>query len=76
MAEEAELVKRKDGKYGFRLQEANGRIVMTDGGQGYDHVVDAHTMFVRILRGEYSFLAEEIPLVEDIDGDPLPDAGS
>jgi uncharacterized protein YegP (UPF0339 family) len=34
MAAWGEVVKRADGKFGFRVHASNGQVVATDGGQG------------------------------------------
>lgn len=47
------LYKRADGKWAWRL-EANGRIVATDGGQGYENENDARNMADRIISGEFA----------------------
>lgn len=47
------LYKRSDGKWGWRL-EVNGRIVATDGGQGYENEDDARNMADRIIGGEFA----------------------
>lgn len=46
------LYKRKDGKWAWNLK-VNGRIVATDGGQGYENKADARDMADRIIGGEF-----------------------
>jgi len=36
-----EVYKREDGKWAFRVRAANGEIIATDGGQGYENRGDA-----------------------------------
>lgn len=47
------LYKRNDGKWAWRLEADNGRIIATDGGQGYEDENDARTMADRIIGGEF-----------------------
>ncbi|MCX6398302.1 MAG: DUF1508 domain-containing protein [Propionibacteriales bacterium] len=47
------VYKRKDGKWAWNLK-VNGRIVATDGGQGYENQADAKGMADRIISGEFS----------------------
>jgi uncharacterized protein YegP (UPF0339 family) len=47
------LYKRTDGKWAWRLEADNGRIIATDGGQGYNNESDARTMADRIISGYY-----------------------
>jgi uncharacterized protein YegP (UPF0339 family) len=47
------LYKRVDGKWAWRLEADNGRIIATDGAQGYDNEGDARTMADRIIGGHY-----------------------
>jgi len=47
------LYKRVDGKWAWRL-EVNGRIVATDGSQGYENESDARSMADRIISGEFA----------------------
>jgi len=47
------LYARTDGKWAWRLEADNGRIIATDGGQGYEDENDARTMADRIIGGEF-----------------------
>jgi uncharacterized protein YegP (UPF0339 family) len=47
------LYKRTDGKWAWRLEADNGKIIATDGGQGYQHEDDARNMADRIISGEF-----------------------
>ncbi|MFB2596605.1 DUF1508 domain-containing protein [Herbiconiux sp. P17] len=47
------VFQRVDNKWGWRL-EANGNIIATDGGQGYENEDDARTMADRVVGGYYS----------------------
>ncbi|MGZ4588559.1 MAG: YegP family protein [Mycobacteriaceae bacterium] len=49
----AEVFKRHDGKWAFQVKAANGQIVATDGGQGYDHKADAVETVTKRIRGDY-----------------------
>ena len=46
------LYRRSDRKWAWRL-EVSGRIVATDGGQGYENEDDARSMADRIISGEF-----------------------
>lgn len=50
--------KRTDGKWAWSL-EVNGRIVATDGGQGYETQHAAREMADRIISGEFG-VAEKL----------------
>jgi uncharacterized protein YegP (UPF0339 family) len=47
------LFKRVDGKWAWRLESDNGRVIATDGGQGYENESDARSMADRIIGGEF-----------------------
>lgn len=47
------VYKRKDGKWAWNLK-VNGRVVATDGGQGYENQADARSMADRIIGGEFA----------------------
>jgi uncharacterized protein YegP (UPF0339 family) len=47
------LYKRTDGKWAWRLEADNGKIIATDGGQGYNNESDARTMVDRVIGGYY-----------------------
>ena len=47
------LYTRTDGKWAWRLEADNGRIIATDGGQGYENESDARTMADRVIGGEF-----------------------
>lgn len=47
------LYKRSDGKWAWRLEADNGRIIATDGAQGYENKDDARDMADRIIGGEF-----------------------
>lgn len=47
------LYERPDGKWGWRLK-VNGRIVATDGNQGYENESDCRKMADRIIGGEFA----------------------
>jgi uncharacterized protein YegP (UPF0339 family) len=47
------LYVRDDGKWAWRLVADNGKIIATDGGQGYENEDDARSMADRIIAGEF-----------------------
>lgn len=49
----AEVFRRTDGRWAWRLKADNGYIVATDGGQGYENATDAEAMCRRVISGEY-----------------------
>jgi len=48
------VYQREDKRWGWRLRADNGRIIATDGSQGYEDESDARNMANRILDGEFS----------------------
>lgn len=60
-----EIYRREDSKYAFRVKAANGQIIGTDGGQGYENFADAMST-VRLLTGFHSR--------EDVSFEIIPDA--
>jgi uncharacterized protein YegP (UPF0339 family) len=54
-----QIYKRHDGKYAFRVLASNGRIVATDGGQGYDDKAAAKETLAKLMEGGYSGPIEE-----------------
>jgi len=59
MAAERVLYKRTDGRWAWRLT-SNGKIIATDGGQGYENEGDARSMADRIIGGEFKEAAKKI----------------
>lgn len=49
----AEVFKRRDGKWAFRVKASNGQIVATDGDQGYENKTDAVDTVTKLIRGDY-----------------------
>lgn len=47
------VYKRADGKWAWRLTADNGKIIATDGSQGYDNEADAREVADEILSGKY-----------------------
>jgi uncharacterized protein YegP (UPF0339 family) len=47
---EIEVYRRADGKWAFRVKAANGEVIGTDGGQGYENMADAERT-VKMLTG-------------------------
>lgn len=60
MAGTGEVYKRADGKYAFRVKAANGEIVATDGGQGYNDKANAKTTLEKLMRGDYNGTISEL----------------
>jgi uncharacterized protein YegP (UPF0339 family) len=54
MAARAEVFKRNDGRYGWRLIASNEQTIATDGGQGYENKSDATAMARRVKSGEWN----------------------
>lgn len=55
-----EIYRRPDGRFGWRLW-ANGHVVATDHGQGYERRHRAREMGERVASGDYS----DYVLIED-----------
>ncbi len=53
MAGSAEVYKRKDGKWAFRVKASNGQVVATDGGQGYSDKTRATETVTKLISGQY-----------------------
>lgn len=51
---ERTVYQRPDRRWGWRLTADNGRIIATDGSQGYENESDARDMANRILDGEFA----------------------
>lgn len=49
-----EIYQRTDGRWAWRLVAANGRIIATDGGQGYENRADAEAIARDVVGGKYS----------------------
>lgn len=49
-----EVYQRADGRWAWRLVAANGRIIATDGGQGYENRADAEAMARDVVGGAYA----------------------
>lgn len=58
-----QLVRRSDGRFGWRAIEANGKIVATDGNQGYERPKEALDMAHKVVRGMEDVV--ELPPEED-----------
>ncbi len=54
MAGSGELLKRKDGKWAFRVRASNGQVVATDGGQGYSSKTSARNTLEKLMSGVYN----------------------
>lgn len=54
------VYKRTDGKWAWRLTANNGRVIATDGSQGYDNESDARRMADRITSGEFADATKKI----------------
>lgn len=57
----AEVYKRIDGKWAWRLLGNNGKIIATDGSQGYNDKAVATSMATRVKSGEYKDCPIEEP---------------
>ncbi|MDF2578450.1 MAG: hypothetical protein K0S49_29 [Microbacterium sp.] len=49
-----EVYRRNDRKWAWRLRAANGRVIATDAGQGYEKRSDCKHMGEAIVRGDYN----------------------
>lgn len=47
------VFEREDGKWAWNLVAANGDIIATDGGQGYENKADCQDMARRVVSGEF-----------------------
>ena len=54
------LYQRADCRWGWRLKADNGRIIATDGNQGYENEQDARDMADRVISGDFSAAAKKI----------------
>lgn len=53
------LYKRSDGKWAWNLK-SNGKIIATDGSQGYENEADARDMADRVIGGEFKGAEKKI----------------
>jgi uncharacterized protein YegP (UPF0339 family) len=53
------VYRREDGKWAWHLT-VNGRVVATDGSQGYENEGDARSMADRIIGGEFAGAEKKI----------------
>lgn len=51
---EFEVYRREDGKWAWRLRAANGEIIATDGGQGYENEGDCERIGKAVVVGLYA----------------------
>lgn len=54
------VFKRKDGKWAWNLTADNGRVIATDGSQGYENESDTRDMADRIIGGEFKNAQKKI----------------
>lgn len=54
------LYPRNDGKWGWRLEADDGRIIATDGGPGFDRESDARDTADKIIGGHFKDAIEDI----------------
>lgn len=47
------VYQREDCRWGWQLKADNGRVIATDGTQGYENETDARAMADRITSGEF-----------------------
>jgi uncharacterized protein YegP (UPF0339 family) len=55
-----EVHQRSDGKWAWRLVAPNGRIIATDGGQGYENRVDCERIAADVVGGHYDQNPENV----------------
>jgi uncharacterized protein YegP (UPF0339 family) len=60
MAGSGELYRRTDGRWAWRIRAANGQVVATDGGQGYESKTDARSTLEKVISGHYQGLVKEL----------------
>lgn len=49
-----EIYQRADNRWAWRLLARNGRIIATDGGQGYENRADCERIAHDVVGGKYS----------------------
>lgn len=49
-----EIYQRADHRWAWRLRAANGAIIATDGGQGYERRIDAARTATAVISGAYA----------------------
>lgn len=54
MANRLDVYQREDNRWGWRLIAGNGRIIATDGSQGYENRADCEAMGAAIVSGAYA----------------------
>jgi uncharacterized protein YegP (UPF0339 family) len=54
MAGSGELYRRNDGRWAWRIKAANGQVVATDGGQGYESKTHARSTLEKVISGHYN----------------------
>ena len=54
------VIERKDGTWGWHLKADNGKIVATDGNQGYENESAAREMADRVIGGEFKDAKKKI----------------
>ncbi|MGV3712856.1 DUF1508 domain-containing protein [Pseudolysinimonas sp.] len=54
------VYERDDGTWGWQLKADNGRIIATDGNQGYEDESKARSMADRIIGGEFKDAEKKI----------------
>ena len=60
MAGKGEVYRRRDGKWAWRIKAPNGRIVATDGDQGYENRAAARRTLEKVITGEYDGPIDDI----------------
>ncbi len=58
MQHKLEVYRREDGLWAWRLHAANGRVVATNGDDGYDNKADAANIAREILAGDLELIAD------------------
>jgi uncharacterized protein YegP (UPF0339 family) len=59
------LFQRKDCKWAWELTADNGKVIATDGSQGYENESDARNMADRIISGEFAGAEKKIRRNDD-----------
>lgn len=49
-----EVYQRGDGRWAWRLRAGNGRIIATDGAQGYENEADCRRVAAAVATGMYA----------------------
>lgn len=64
MSSKLEIYPREDRRWSWRLIAPNGRVVATDGGQGYENEGDCARVAKAVARGAYRPLEVDVHKVD------------